>query len=90
MITSRFEQTRTPFPELLLTRVSSYPYQGDFMDHFSVAEQVVVRYGKHHGQKATIMKSQPGDAYKVKVEDGTVLFFSGKGLEKENGHKVVS
>jgi len=60
------------------------------MAHFSLGEQVVVRYGKHQGRKATIMKSQPGDAYKVKVEDGTVLFYSGKGLEKENNHKVVS
>jgi hypothetical protein len=29
------------------------------------------------------MKSQPGDAYKVKAEDGSILFFSGKGLEKD-------
>jgi ribosomal protein L24 len=53
------------------------------MTHFSVGEQVIIRYGKHQGQKAKIMKCPPGDAYKVKVEDGTVLFYSGKGLEKE-------
>jgi hypothetical protein len=53
------------------------------MTRFSVGEQVIIRYGRHQGQKATIMKSQPSDAYKVKVEDGTVLFYSSKGLEKE-------
>lgn len=53
------------------------------MVRFCVGEQVVIRYGRHQGQMATILKSQPGDAYKVKVEDGTVLFFSGKGLEQK-------
>jgi len=52
------------------------------MTRFTVGEQVIVRYGRHQGQKATIIKSQPGDAYRVKVEDGTVLFFSSKGLGK--------
>jgi hypothetical protein len=54
------------------------------MPHFSVGEQVLIRYGRHQGQKATIMKRQPTEAYKVKVEDGTVLFYSNKGLKKEN------
>jgi hypothetical protein len=54
-----------------------------FMARFSVGEQVIIRYGRDQGQKATIMKSQPGDAYKVKAEDGSILFFSGKGLEKD-------
>ena len=53
------------------------------MARFSVGEQVIIRYGRHQGQKATVMKSQPGDAYKVKAEDGSILFFSGKGLEKD-------
>ena len=44
------------------------------MTHFSVGEQVIIRYGKHEGQKATILRSQPDDAYRVKAEDGTVLF----------------
>jgi ribosomal protein L24 len=52
------------------------------MTHFSVGDQVVIRFGKQQGQKATILKSQPADAYIVKIEDGSVLFFSGKGLEK--------
>jgi hypothetical protein len=53
------------------------------MTHFAVGEQVLIRYGKHQGQKATIIGSQPASVYKVKVEDGSILFFSGKGLEKE-------
>jgi hypothetical protein len=53
------------------------------MTRFSVGEQVIIRYGRHQGQKATIIKSQAEDAYRVKVEDGTILFFSSKGLEKE-------
>jgi hypothetical protein len=46
-----------------------------------VGDPVIIRYGKQQGQKARILKSQPGDAYTVKVEDGSVLFFSGKGLQ---------
>lgn len=45
-----------------------------FMPRFSEGEHVIIRYGKHQGQRATIIKSQPEDAYRVKVEDGTVLF----------------
>ncbi len=52
------------------------------MVRFAVGEQVVIRYGKQQGQKATIITNQNSDVYKVKVEDGTVLFFSSKGLEK--------
>jgi ribosomal protein S4E len=54
-----------------------------FMTRFSEGEQVIIRYGRHQGQKATVVKSQTKDAYRVKVEDGTVLFFTSKGLEKE-------
>jgi hypothetical protein len=79
-----------PFPALLLGRVSSPPpdeqqvprTQERFVAHFSVGEQVIIRYGRHQGQKATILRSLAGDAYSVKVEDGTVLFYSNKGLEK--------
>ena len=53
------------------------------MTHFSVGEHVLIRYGKQHGQKATILKRQPAEVYEVKVEDGAILFFSGKGLESE-------
>ena len=60
------------------------------MTRFSIGEQVIVRYGRHEGQKAIIIQSQPPDVYKVRVEDGFILFFSGKGLEKEGVQKVVS
>jgi hypothetical protein len=55
---------------------------GSLMIRFSVGDQAIIRFGKQQGQKATILKSQPADAYLVKIEDGSVLFFSGKGLEK--------
>jgi hypothetical protein len=60
------------------------------MTRFSVGEQVIILYGRHQAQKATILRSQPGDAYKVKAEDGTILFYSSKGLEKERVQKAVS
>ena len=52
------------------------------MTHFAVGDQVVIRYGKHQGEKARIMKSIPADDYKVKTEAGFVLFYTGKGLEQ--------
>ena len=62
------------------------------MARFSVGEQVIIRYGRHQGQRATIIKSRPSGACKVKLEDGIVLFFTSKGLkkEKERVQKVVS
>lgn len=53
------------------------------MDRFAVGNQVVIRYGKQQGQKGTILRNQEADVYRVKIEDGSILFFSGKGLEKE-------
>jgi hypothetical protein len=61
-----------------------------FMTRFSVGDQVIVRWGREEGQRAKIMQSQPDDVYKVKVENGSVLFFSGKGLAKEEVQPVVS
>jgi hypothetical protein len=52
------------------------------MTHFTVGDQVVIRYGKHQGEKAKIMKSIRADDYKIKTEEGFVLFYSGKGLAK--------
>ena len=62
------------------------------MTHFVVGEHVIIRYGLQKGQKALIIKSRRPDAYMVKVEDGSVRFYSSKGLEKENPgvRKVVS
>ena len=53
------------------------------MTRFSVGDQVIIRFGTQQGQRAKIIKSQLADVYEVKVEDGAVLFFSGKGLERE-------
>jgi hypothetical protein len=53
------------------------------MTRFSVGDRVIILYGRHQGQKATIIKTQQTDVYEVRVEDGSVLFFSGKGLDKE-------
>lgn len=52
------------------------------MSHFVVGEHVIIRWGKHQGQKARIM-TIVADTYKVKIEDGSVGFFNGKGLEGE-------
>jgi hypothetical protein len=53
------------------------------MTHFCVGDRVIIRYGRHQGQKAKIIKSTQTDVFQVKVEDGFVLFFSGKGLIKQ-------
>ncbi len=62
------------------------------MTYFCVGEHVIIRYGLQQGQRAMIIKSRRPDAYMVKVEDGSVRFYSSKGLEKENEgvQKVVS
>jgi ribosomal protein L24 len=53
------------------------------MIHLSVGDQVVIRFGNQQGQKATIIKNPNADVYKVKVEDGSIRYYSGKGLAKE-------
>jgi ribosomal protein L24 len=53
------------------------------MTHFSVGDPVVIRFGKQQGQKAIVIKNPTADVYKVKVEDGSIRYYSGKGLEKE-------
>jgi hypothetical protein len=62
------------------------------MTRFAVGEQVVIRYGRQQGHKAIILPSRWPDAYKVRVEDGSIRFYSGKGLqqEPERIHQVVS
>jgi hypothetical protein len=52
------------------------------MTHFSVGEQVIIRYGLKKSQKAKILRCTQPDSYMVKVDDGSVRFFSSKGLEK--------
>jgi hypothetical protein len=51
-----------------------------FLTRFAVGEQVIIRYGRHQGQKARIIKNQLADIYTVRVEDGFVRFYTGKGL----------
>jgi len=60
------------------------------MSQFSIGEHVIIRYGRQQGQKATVISSQLANVFKVKVEDGSVLFFSGKGLEKEERPPIVA
>ena len=54
------------------------------MTHFSVGEQVIIRYGRQQGKKAIISKAN-WRLVQVKAEDGSILFFSSKGLERETG-----
>jgi hypothetical protein len=56
-----------------------------YMTTFSVGDQVVIRYGIHEGKRARIITRREKDAYKVKAEDGYILFFSSKGLKLEAG-----
>ena len=60
------------------------------MTRFFAGEKVIIRYGTHQGKKAIIMKTQPSDAYKVKAENGFILFYSSRGLEKEQSPKGCS
>jgi ribosomal protein L24 len=59
------------------------------MTRFAVGDQVVIRYGKHQGQKGRIIRAQEPDVYQVKVADGFILFFSGKGLEKDEADQAL-
>jgi hypothetical protein len=51
--------------------------------HFSVGDKVAIRFGKQQGLKATIIKNPQADVYKVKVDDGSIRYYTWKGLEKE-------
>lgn len=53
------------------------------MERFSEGDTVVIRYGKQQGQAGVILKSQAADVYRVKLDDGSVLFFCGKGMERK-------
>jgi hypothetical protein len=61
------------------------------MDRFVVGNRVIIRYGTQSGQKGTIVNNQEADVFRVRLEDGSVLFFCGKGLEKakEQGQPSV-
>ena len=53
------------------------------MMHLSVGDEVTIRYGRRQGQKGRVIRTQLADVYEVKVADGSILFFSSKGLERE-------
>lgn len=55
------------------------------MEHFSVGDPVIIRYGKQQGLRGTIIRNLAADVFRVKLEDGSVMFFCGKGLEKSSG-----
>ena len=54
------------------------------MVRFAVGEQVTIRFGKHQGQKAKVLRIEPANVYVVKAEDGYILFYSDKGLEGQS------
>jgi ribosomal protein L24 len=53
------------------------------MTHFAKGDHLIIKWGKQQGKKATVIESQPADVYKLKVEDGWVVFYSGKGLQRD-------
>src|SRR6516165_8378742 len=55
------------------------------MTDFSVGDHVIIRYGLQQDQKATIVKCRHPDTYLVRFEDGTVRFYSGKGMARADG-----
>ncbi len=57
------------------------------MTHFSVGDRVIIRYGKLQGRKAIVLKRQEAEVYVVRAEDGSVGYYTGKGLEGEKGPK---
>jgi hypothetical protein len=59
------------------------------MIHLSVGDQVVIRFGNQQGQKAIIIKNPNANVYKVKVADGSIRYYSGKGLDKERTQQSV-
>jgi len=59
------------------------------MIRLSVGDQVTIRFGKQQGLKGKIIKSPQADVYKVKVDDGSIRYYSGKGLEREQVQQTV-
>ncbi len=50
------------------------------MTRLALGEQVVIRYGRQQGMKAVVLKCLMTDGYKLRVEDGSIRYYSGKGL----------
>jgi hypothetical protein len=53
------------------------------MERFSEGDTVIIRYGNQQGQGGVIVKNQDADVYRVRLDDGSVLFFCGKGMERK-------
>jgi ribosomal protein L24 len=53
------------------------------MMRFSKGDEVVIRFGKLQGQKGKVIETQPAQVYKVKTEDGSVHYFTWKGLQRD-------
>jgi hypothetical protein len=53
------------------------------MATFSAGEQVVIRFGAQQGQQAEILECQPAGVYKVRAEDGSILFFGSLSLARQ-------
>ncbi len=62
------------------------------MAGFAVGDRVIIRFGHQQGLKGKVIGSQPAAVYKVRMDNGPVLYFSGKGLaaDTEGIQKVVS
>lgn len=53
------------------------------MDSFGVGDRVTIRYGERQGQHGLVVERQPAEVYKVRLPDGTALFFSRQSLLRE-------
>ncbi|HKI30348.1 MAG TPA: hypothetical protein VKA46_00555 [Gemmataceae bacterium] len=47
---------------------------------FIVGEGVVVRFGERRGQQGEVVEKQPADVHKVRLRDGTFLYFGSASL----------
>jgi hypothetical protein len=52
------------------------------MVHFSAGDQVIIRFGRRQDQQGTIVECRPGHVYKVRAKDGSVHYFTDKGLAR--------
>jgi hypothetical protein len=51
---------------------------------FSEGDEGIIRFWKRQGQKGKIIDSRTAHVYQVRAQDGCILFFSGKGLARED------
>jgi hypothetical protein len=53
------------------------------MEPFSIGEHVIIRHGERHGQHGQVVERQRAEVYKVRLGDGTTLFFCRQSLLRE-------